>query len=148
MAASKREHGSHVYKCACLFFNRVFERLWRKSRNAWKIPEDFRAFRIYSFHERIITRDRRRGFDCVISEAFRVGELQKLIEFPLVPDGAAQSRANVGAARRAGAVVRINHDMIWQVKIKIVERVKLLFRELPGVFLAQQVGSARGRNEK
>jgi hypothetical protein len=38
--------------------------------------------------------------------------------------------------------------MIWQVKIKVVERVKLLFRELFGVFLTQQVRPARRGNEQ
>jgi len=128
VAAAKREHGAHIDKHPRLFVDRVFERLWRETRNAWKVPENFRAFRINFLHERIIRRDRRRGFDRIISETFRVTELQKLIELPLVSDGAAQTRADVRAAWRAGTVIRINHHMIWQREIEIVERVKLLFR--------------------
>ncbi len=81
-------------------------------------------------------RDGRRGSDCVIGEALRVGELQKLIELPFVTDRAAQSCADVRTARRPRAVIWINHDVIRQVQIKVAERVKLLFRELPRVFLA------------
>ena len=81
-------------------------------------------------------RDWRRGVDCEVGEAFRVSELQEFIEFPLVADGAAQPRPNVGSAWGAGAVIRINHHVIRQVQIKIPQCVELLFCELFGVFLA------------
>jgi len=80
--------------------------------------------------------DWRRGFDCIVGEAFRVRELQKLIELPLVADRAAQPRANVHAAGRTGAVIGLNHYVIGQVQIKIMQRVELLLCELPGMFIA------------
>ncbi len=81
-------------------------------------------------------RNRRRGFYRKVGEAFRVSELQKFVEFPLVTDRAAQARADVCAAWRARAMIRINDHMIRKFEIEIVERMELLFGELLRVFLA------------
>ena len=81
-------------------------------------------------------RDRRRGFNRKVSETFRVVELQKFIEFPLVTDRAAQPGADICATGRASAVIGINDHVIRKFEIEIVERVELLLGELLGVFLA------------
>src|SRR6266498_3760500 len=132
MTATKCKHRTRVHKHACFFVDRSFERLWWKGLHARKISNYFRPLRIQSFHYRVILWNRRRGFDCIVSETFRVCELQKFIELSLVTDRAAQPRADICAAGRARAVIWINHDMIWQVQIKVAERVELLFRELLG----------------
>ena len=80
--------------------------------------------------------NRRCTFDRVISETFRVAELQKIIKSPFVTDRAAQSRSDVGAAGRPGAVIGVDHHVIGQLQIEVVQCVKLLFRELLGVFVA------------
>ena len=98
MTAAKREHCSRINKRARLFFDRILKCFRRKSWNARKIAQDFRSFRIQLFHHRIIVRHWRRGFDRIIGKTFNVGELQKLIELPLVTDGAAQASADVRAA--------------------------------------------------
>src|SRR5206468_11775213 len=98
MAASKRKHVTHIHENARLLLDCLLERLGRKSGNAWKVSQHFWPLRVHSFHDRIIMRDRGRTVDRVICEAFRVGELQKFIEFSLVTDRAAQSRSNVGSA--------------------------------------------------
>jgi hypothetical protein len=81
-------------------------------------------------------RDRWRTFDRVIRETFCVGELQKFIKLPLITDGAAQSRSDVGPAGRTGAVIGIDHHVIGQLQIKVMQGMELLFRELFCVFLA------------
>ena len=81
-------------------------------------------------------RHRGRGFNCEIAETVCVSELQEFIEFSLVTDRAAHSCANVRAARRAGAMIRIDHHVIWEVEIEIVKCVKLLLRELSRELLA------------
>src|SRR4029077_11953275 len=136
VTAAKREHVAHIHKNASLLLDRVFESLGRKAGNAWKTSKHFRSFRVYLLHQRIVPGHRWRGFNCKIAEAFCVSELQKIIEFSLVTDRAAQPRADVGAAGRAGAVIGINHHVVGEVQIEIVQRVELLFRELPGKFLA------------
>ena len=141
MTAAECEHAAYNDEYARFFVDRVFERLGWKTGNEWKISKHFRSCRVHFFHDRIVMRDWRRGVDCEVGEAFRVSELQEFIEFPLVADGAAQPRPNVGSAWGAGAVIRINHHVIRQVQIKIPQCVELLFCELFGVFLAQQVGT-------
>ena len=54
----------------------------------------------------------------------------------LVADRAGQTRANVRAAGRARAVIRINHDVVRHLEIKIAQRVKLLLGQLLGVLFA------------
>jgi len=80
-------------------------------------------------------RNWRRSFDRKVREAFRVSELQKFVEFPLVTDRAAQPRADVCAAWRACPVIRVNHYVVGELQLEITKRVELLFRKLPGVFL-------------
>src|SRR5262249_5139739 len=99
MSATKCQHVAHIDEDSRLFLDRLFERSRRKTWNARKISEHFRAFRVYPFHNRVVMRDRWRGINRKIGEAFRVGELQKFIEFPLVTDRAAQASADIGAAR-------------------------------------------------
>ena len=77
-----------------------------------------------------------------------VGELQKLIELSFVTDRAAQALADVRAAGRTGAVIRINHDVVRQLEIKIAQSVKLFFGQFLGVIRAQQIRPAGRRNEK
>src|SRR4029077_5042050 len=101
VTAAKREHVAHVNKDAGLLIDRVFEGLGRKTRNAWKTSKHFRTLRVRFLHHRIVPGHRWRRFDCKVGEAFCVSELQKIIEFSLVTDRAAQSRADVGAARGA-----------------------------------------------
>src|SRR5262249_6051300 len=105
MTAAKREHVADINKNTSLLFYRLFKGLGRKSRNAWKTAKHFRAFSIHLLHERIVPGHRWRCFNCKIGEAFCVFELQKIIEFSFVTNGAAQPRANVGAAGGAGAVI-------------------------------------------
>src|SRR5207247_10635584 len=122
MTATKREHVAHINKDACLFFDRLFERLRRKSGNAWQISDHSRAFRVHFFHYRIVMWDRRRGLDCIIAEAFRVTELQKLIKFPLVTDGAAQPGADVCTAWGARAVLGVTAYVIVQLALTVPQR--------------------------
>ena len=89
-------------------------------------------------------RNRRSGVDCEIGEILRVSELQKLIEFPLVTDGAAQPGANVRAARRPGAMIRIDHHMIGHFEIKIAQSMELLFGQLFCVFFTEQIRATGG----
>ncbi len=55
----------------------------------------------------------------VISEFFYVIELEKFVVPTFVTDRAGQTRADVRATRRAGAVIRIDHDVIRHLEIKI-----------------------------
>src|SRR5437773_11462447 len=133
MTATKGKHGSRVHKHASSFLDRLFESLRRKTPNAWKISKYFRSVRVYLFHDRIVLRHRRCAGQCVIGKTRYIVELQELIEFSLVTDRTAQTVPDVSAARRTGTVVRINHDVIGQLEIKITQGVKLFFRELFGV---------------
>ena len=51
--------------------------------------------------------------------------------------------ANIGAAGRARSVIRVDHDVIRQLQIKVAQRVKLLFGQGLSVFLAQQIRPPR-----
>ena len=135
MPATKCQHVARIHEDASFFLDRFLESLGSETGNAWKISKHFGPVRVHSFHYGIVVRDRRRGFDRKIAEAFRVSELQKFIEFPFVTDGTAQARTDVGAARRACAVIGINDHMIRKLEIEIVQRVELLFGELLRVFL-------------
>ena len=98
MTAAKREHVAHVDKDTSLFFDRFLKSFGPKGWNAWKISKNFRPFRVHFFHDRIVMRDRGRGFNRIIGEAFRISELQEFIEFALVTDRAAQPRTDIGPA--------------------------------------------------
>src|SRR5215471_10099565 len=99
MATTKCQHVARIDEGSSLFCDCVFERSRRKTGDTWEISEHFRAFSVYPFHNRVVMRDRWRSFDRKVGEAFHVSELQKFVEFPLVTDGAAQARADVGTAR-------------------------------------------------
>src|SRR5262249_39158468 len=112
VTATKRKHGTHIYENTSFLVDCFLERLGRKAGNARKIHKHFWTLRVHSFHQQIIMRHGRRTFDRVISETFRVSELQKFIELSLVTDRAAQSCSDVGPAWRTSAVIGINHHVI------------------------------------
>ena len=112
------------------FFDRFLESFRRQTGNVRQAAQNFRAFRVHLFHERIIFRHRRRGGDGVVRELFHVIELQKRIERPLVTDRAAQPIADVRAARRTAGVTGINDNAVRQLQIKFAQCFELLGRQL------------------
>ena len=127
------------------FFHRFLE-CWRKTLNAREARRGFWPFRIQLFHHRVIVRHRRRGLYRVIGKAFHVGELQKLIELPFVADRAAQALADVGAAGRTGAVIRINHDVVRHLQIKNRAVCRNCFGQL-GCVICRPTESGRPADE-
>src|SRR6266568_1766088 len=100
MTPAKRKHGPRVHKHTRVFVDRFLERFRWKTRDARKIPKNFRSLCVHLLHHRIVLRDRRRGGERVISELLYVIELQEFIEFSFITDRAAQTIADVRAARR------------------------------------------------
>src|SRR5438876_1971748 len=133
MTASKGEHRTGVHEHSCFFVDRFFERLWRKTWDTRKIAENIRSLCVHPFHNRIVLRYRWRGGERVISELLYVIELQEFIEFSFITDRATQTIPDICAARRASAVIGINHDVIGQLEIKIAQRVKLFLGQLFGM---------------
>src|SRR6266496_4805670 len=133
MAPAKSKHATRVHKHTRFLVDRFLERFRWKTRDARKIPENFRSLCVYFLHYRIVFRHRWRAGERVIRKTFHIIELQEPVEFSLVTDRAAQTVPDVRAARRTGTVIGINHDVIGQLEIKIAQGVKLLFRELLGV---------------
>src|SRR5712691_2591349 len=102
MTAAEGQHCSCIYQHACFFLARFFERFRWKTRDARKIPENFRSLCVHPFHDRIVLRYRWRGGERVISELLYVIELQEFLESSFITDRATQTILDICAARRTG----------------------------------------------
>ena len=148
MSAAKCKHCPCVNQHAGFVFDRFLERFCRKGRHAREISNHFWPLRVNFFHQWIVLGHWRDRAQRKFRELGGVVELEKFVQLPLVSDCAAHSRADICAARRACAMIRIDHHVIGQLQIKIAQRVKLFFGEFFRAPFAQQIGPARGRDKE
>src|SRR5205814_2846202 len=97
MPAAKREHRPDIDQDGAPLLDRLFECLWRETRNARQISKHLRSLRVHLFHDRVVLWNRRCGGKCILRKFLNLIKLQKCIESSLVADRAGQSIANVCA---------------------------------------------------